>query len=192
VATAQSLIAVGVYADSQMKYRISTVLICTKYGSAYHAFLQHHATILKFVYEFPDSLIPNVVAHCATLSGCVDAAPAPALSLHIYQLEPSFLWAPGDARAAIFAWAKDAFVVHVAATTEPFTDLPDDCAGDVLDYLDLKMCRMASLLIATKLSSPDARAWVRAVTAAAVAVSITGFSNFQTGNCKTKVSKEEF
>jgi len=175
VAAAQSLIAVGVYADFQTKRRISEALICTKYGSACHAFLQHHAAILKFVTAFPDSLIPNAVAHCATLSGCVDAVSAPALSLHTYQLKPSFSWAPSDARAAVFGWAQDALVVQVAAATEPFMDLPDDCTGDILEYFDLKLCRVDSQLIATKLSSPDARAWVRAVLIASVAVSIVYF-----------------
>lgn len=83
-----------------------------------------------------------------------------------------FLWAPAPARAAIFLWARNTFVVQLAKTVEPFEKLPEDCAGDVLEFLDIAMTRKEALHIATHCSSPEACAWVRAVVAAAAASAI--------------------
>jgi hypothetical protein len=100
--------------------------------------------------------------------------PAPALTLRAYQVDPSFLWAPSAARAVIFSWARDTWIAQRATLTEPFAQLPDDCAGDVLEYLDLLMTRKELLRIATYCSSAEANDSVRAVVAA-VAVSADNF-----------------
>ena len=91
-----------------------------------------------------------------------------ALSLRAHPLDPAFLWAPPAARSAVFAWAQDVFIAQLAATTQPFERLPEDCAGDVLEFFG--MTRNESDLIAKHCSSPEARVWVRAVIAAAVVV----------------------
>ena len=60
---------------------------------------------------------------------------------------------------------------------QPFADLPDDCAGDVLEYFDAPKTRPELVYIATHCSSPEACAWVRKVVAAAVAVSASSLSS---------------
>ena len=66
------------------------------------------------------------------------------------------------------AWALHVFIVRLAATVELYRELSDDCAGDVLEFFG--MTHLESELIATHCSSPEARAWVHAVIAAAVVV----------------------
>jgi len=89
----------------------------------------------------------------------------------------SFAWVPVDARAVLFVWAQDAFAVHVAAFTRPFMDLPDDCAGDDLVFIELKLTTRERLLgVLEHCSSQSAKTWVREVTAAAVAVSTNHYS----------------
>jgi hypothetical protein len=94
-----------------------------------------------------------------------------ALPLEPYQLDPAFFWVPRNKRKALVVWARNAFVVQLATTIEPFSDLPDDCAGDVLEFLQMEMLREKSLHIATQCSSPEAHAWVRAALAAYIVVS---------------------
>ena len=94
--------------------------------------------------------------------------PATALSLRAHQLDPAFLWAPPAARYAVVAWARDVFIAQHAGSIQPFERLPDDCAGDVLEFFG--MTRNEFDLIAKHCSSPEAQGWVRAVIAAAVAV----------------------
>ena len=94
--------------------------------------------------------------------------PATVLSLRAYHLDPCFLWAPPMACAAVFAWAQRVFVAQLAATIQPFEKLPDDCAGDVLEFFG--MTHTESELIAKHCSSLEARAWVRKVVASAVVV----------------------
>jgi len=60
-------------------------------------------------------------------------------------------------------------MVQVADFTDPFKDLPDDCAGDVLEYLDMAITRSKWIHIAMHCSSQKAQIWVRAVLAAAFA-----------------------
>ena len=120
----------------------------------------------------PATLISIAVAHCVGLSAPEWAMPASEVSLFAYQLGPSFFWAPRTARAAIFVWARDAFIVQLAANTEQFAALSDDCAGDVLEFIELGMPRSEALHIATYCSSPEAHSWVRAVAAKAVVVRI--------------------
>lgn len=61
--------------------------------------------------------------------------------------------------------------MHAAIATEPFIDLPDDCAGDVLDYTSMSMSRLDALCVLTHFSSPEAHDWVRRVLLTAIAVS---------------------
>ena len=134
--------------------------------------LEHHLAVLAAITANTDSLVSAAIAHSAALSAFrVPAPPTPTLKLRSYQLDPSFLWAPPTARAAVVAWARDAYAVQLAANTYDFTDLPDDCAGDVLEFLNTSMPRAEMLHVTAHCSSPEAHAWVRAVVAAAVAVS---------------------
>ena len=106
--------------------------------------------------------------------------PATALSLRAHHFGPAFLWAPPAARSAVFAWARVVFIAQHAGSTQPFERLPDDCAGDVLEFFG--MTHNESELIAKHCSSPEAQDWVRAVIAAAVAVGAMKFFNIN--QCK--------
>lgn len=119
----------------------------------------------------PALLVTAAIAHCAALSAHNKPASDSVLPLKAYQLEPSFLWAPRDARKSLFTWARDALVVEFAASVEPFSELPDDCAGDVLDYLETTMTRKESPDFAMRCLSPESSAWRRAIIAAGITVS---------------------
>ena len=134
-------------------------------------FLEHHAAVCAAVKDHPPTLVAFVLAHCASFSASGEPVPKTALSLRAHQLDPYFLWAPPAARAAVFAWARNAFLAQLAATTQPFGGLPDDCEGDVLDFFEMAMTRFEALHVATHCSSPEARAWVLKVVTAAVSVS---------------------
>ena len=96
--------------------------------------------------------------------------PASVLSLRAYQLEPSLLWAPPAAYSEVFTWACNVFIAHQAASAQPFMDLPDDCAGDVLEFLEISMTHMEMSKVNTHCFSPEAYAWVHAVVYAGIAV----------------------
>jgi len=132
--------------------------------------LTHHKAICASINEDPTKLVTAACSHCGTLSAGREQLPATALSLGAHHFDPAFLWAPPDARAAVFAWALHVFIAQLAATIQPFEDLPDDCAGDVLEFFEMAMTRTDALHIAKHCSSPEARAWVRTVIAAAVVV----------------------
>lgn len=51
-------------------------------------------------------------------------------------------------------------MIQLASCTQPLVELPDDCAGDDLDFLHMGMARKDSLLIAAHCSSPDAHAFM--------------------------------
>ena len=132
--------------------------------------LEHHKAIYASITEDPTTLVAAALAHCATLSvSSEERLPAMALSLRAHPLDPAFLWAPPAARAAVVAWAQDVFIAQLAATVQLFEELPDDCAGDVLEFFG--MTRNESDLNAKHCSSPEAQDWVRAVIPAAVVVS---------------------
>ena len=135
--------------------------------------LEHHAAILATIDDDPATLVSSIQTLCANLSASDEPLPAMALYLRAFQLDPSFHWAPLAARAAVFTWARDAFIVQLATTTRPFTILPDDCAGDVLEFIEMGMTRSEKLHITTHCSSPEACAWVRAVIAAAAVTAIS-------------------
>jgi hypothetical protein len=169
LATTQTLISAGADVNADDDDCASPIDLARD-DSPCHFLLQHHSAAFATVNDDPNSLILSAIAHCAALSGYKDIVRAPALSLHQYQLDPSFHWAPREARFLVFKWARNAFVAQLAAMTQPFVDLPDDCAGDVLDYLEMAMTREESLCIAEHCSSPEANAWVHAANEAAMAV----------------------
>ena len=137
-------------------------------GSACHALLKKHTVILEALKTGPAILFTCAIEYLASPA----AFNAPSLPpLQAYHFDPSFFWAPHAARVAVFKWARNALVVQLAATTPSFSGLPDDCAGDVLEYLEMAMPRAESLKVATCCISPEARAWMRTVIAAAIAVS---------------------
>ena len=94
--------------------------------------LEHHVGILAALSADPTALVFAAVAHCATLSVPEEVPPM--------------------ARTAIVKWAGYAFVAQAAAITQPFAELPDDCA-DVLEFFGLATSRMESLHVATQCSS---------------------------------------
>ena len=138
--------------------------------------LEHHAAVLEFLDADPAALPAAAFMHCANFKETLEAPTLKTtLSLLSYHFEPSFLWAHADARRAVVAWARNAFVVQQATTNKLFAELPDDCAGDVLDFLEMAMPRTESLEVASHCSSPKARAWVQAILAAAAMVRIIDF-----------------
>ena len=114
--------------------------------------LEHHVGILAALSADPTALVFAAVAHCATLSVPEEVEPRMPLTLRAYQLAPSLDWVPPMARTAIFKWAGYALVAQAAAITQPFAELPDDCA-DVLEFFGLATSRMESLHVATQCSS---------------------------------------
>jgi len=137
-------------------------------GDTYREILENHAAVYATITEEPTTLVAAALAHCATLSASKEPLPATALSLGAHYFDPAFLWAPSAARAVVVTWAQDVFIAQLAARTQPFERLPVDCGGDVLGFLG--MTHYESELIATHCFSPEARAWVRGVIAAAVVV----------------------
>jgi len=130
----------------------------------------HHASVLGAITEDPTTLVAAALAHCAPFSASEQRLPVMALSLRARHFDPAFLWVSPAARAAKVAWALHVFIAQLAATVQLFEELPDDCAGDVLEFFG--MTRDESDLIAKHCSSPEAQDWVRAVIAAAVAVGV--------------------
>jgi hypothetical protein len=100
-----------------------------------------------------------------------ESSTMPILSLRAYHFhDPSFFWAPYNVRSSIFAWAQDVFAAQLVALSEPFEELPDDCASDVWEYLiEKSITRIEMQHILRHCSSPEALAWIRAVVAAAYA-----------------------
>ena len=133
------------------------------------ALFKHFAFVVAVLETNPATIVSAVAAYCAGKTSITTSELLP--SLIPSQLTPPFLWAPQSGRAKIYEWARNAFIVQLAATTQPFTDLPDDCAGDILEYISMSVLRQDALHVLTNCSSPEAHAWVRAVLASALAVS---------------------
>ena len=136
---------------------------------ACRAFLKHHEEYVLPRSNDPECLLDIAIEYCNTLSASSNVETVE--NLHAYHLDPYFFWAPPDARYMIFGWAQNAFTNQLAAYTQPFLELPEDCAGDVLEYLDTNMTREDSLYYATECATPAAHAWVRDVLAAGVSLS---------------------
>jgi hypothetical protein len=135
--------------------------------------LTHHSAVLDTLKSTPEALVHAAAAHCASLAAsATDFTSEPALPLRAYHFDPFFLWAPSCARAAVVAWARDALIVELAGPIAPFSELPLDCAGDVLEYFEMEMPRAESQHLVAHCLSPEAYAWVRAVVMAAVMVRI--------------------
>jgi len=168
--TVQSLIQAGATLDAEDINGATPLELVT--DSTCRDLLKHHAEVLTAVAVNPIILVSAVLAHCATLSGFEEYAPTTVLSLREYHFDPFFLWAPLDARAAVFAWARNAFIAQLAAATLPFVALPDDCAGDVLEFLELTNARAEALHITGQCSSSEAHAWVRSVVLSATTLAL--------------------
>ena len=133
--------------------------------------LEHHESVLQALRVDSSALVSAVVAHCAALSAPEAPAPETKLTLRAHQLDPSLLWVDrSEARRQRFSWVRDVYAAQVASNVQPFVDLPDDCAGDVLEYLEFKMTRAEVLHVVTHCSSPEAHAWVCEVATAAIVV----------------------
>jgi len=136
--------------------------------------LEHHAYVLAALDDDPNLLVSAAVEYCAALAdsskATVPATRPTSLLLRAFHRDPSLLWAPREVRRLLFEWARNVLVVQQAASNQLFSELTDDCAGDVLDFLQVSMSRTESLHVATCCSSPEAQAWVRAVVVAAVLV----------------------
>lgn len=138
---------------------------------ACRALLQDHAAVVTTLTAKPTALVSAAVKHCSALANQLEASETTlALPLSSYHFDPSFLWAPPEARAAVVAWARNAFTAQQVAINELILDLSDDCAGDVLEFLVMDMTRKESSDVLTHCSSPEACAWIRAVVVGAVAV----------------------
>ena len=172
MATVQSLLLAGADADADNNANDETPIELAVDGSSCRDLLEHHATVQAVIRADPIALVSAALSYCATLADSKEAVPASQLSLHAYQLDPFFLWAPSAARTAVLAWARNAFVIQLAAMTEPFDELPDDCSIEVIEYLETNLARSESLCLAKHCSSPEAHAWVRSIVAAAVVVSL--------------------
>jgi hypothetical protein len=174
----QTLIAAGADVAKKDPLGVTSLELASKTTSFCNIFsrtaLKHHAGILATLGNDPAALVSAAIAHCASLSSSTDPKPAKALPLRSYHLEPPFLWAPPAARASIIAWARDSFIIQIATTIPPFVELPDDCAGDILEYFDSQVTHGQVLHNAMHSFSFEAHAWVRAVVITEVAVSFYG------------------
>jgi hypothetical protein len=146
-------------------YNLATENTCRK-------ILENHAAVYSSILVDPTTLVTSAYAHCATLAAAEQLVPSSTLFLRAHHLDPSFLWAPPAARSAVVAWARNACIAQYAGTTPPFRRLPDDCAGDVLEFTEMGMTHEESVQIAKHCSSSEARAWVCAVVAGAVVVGL--------------------
>jgi ankyrin repeat protein len=170
-ATVESLLEAG--ADINVKDTNGATPLDLAIDDTCRALLHNHAAVIIAIGVDPVILVSAAVAHCVTLSASEDTVSTTALPLRSYHFDPSFLWAPHAARTAVTAWAHDACILHLAAATQPNSALPDDCAGDVFEFLKMKrMARTDALHVATHCSSPEAQVWVRAVVTAAATVAI--------------------
>jgi len=116
--------------------------------------LDHHAPIIAEVDREASALVVAAHVHWANLSKSEVPIFAPALSLCAYQIDASFCWAPPPARSAVIAWARGVKIAQFAATTQLFADLPDDCGGDVLEFLEVLMPREVMMNLSAHSLSP--------------------------------------
>lgn len=181
-ATVQSLIAAGACTEAENDDGCMPCDLAIP-NSTCRSILVHHASVYGEVFRSPSALINAVVAHCPSFSMPKENLPEMPLSLRACHLEPSFLWAPPAARNEVFSWAQDAFIAQLATTTPPFAELPDDCCGDVLDFLDLTMTREELINVTTHCSSPEAQAWVHLVLKATIAACNTLFFLIEHATC---------
>ena len=169
--TAQILITAGACTESEdmhglrpLQYAVDDKCRCV---------LEHHAAVLAVLDANPPNfLIATLVAHCTALSDTPGIMPETPISLSAFDYDAFFLWARPSVRAAVFEWARDAHIAQLAATYQTFADLPDDCAGDVLEFLSIAMTRRESAYIVTHCSSSKARAWVRSIVVSSIGIRV--------------------
>ena len=168
-ATTRSLITAG--ANVRAKDKNGAVPLDLATDGTCRNLLKHHCDVLSSLAADPSKFARAALEHCTILSAPDEsAAESTVLPLCAYQLNPSFLWAPPAARAAMIAWARDVYIIQFATATEPCSELPDDCSGDIFEYLNLTMTRCESLHVAMHCSSSVACAWVHAIVKEAVMV----------------------
>jgi len=173
LATTQSLIVAGIN-TSHCNRRCITPLELTTFGSPCRTLLEHHTSVHEVLLLKRGLLVTAALAYCAAPSSRANSSiPATVLALQAHQFDPYFLWAPTRERAAVAVWAQSTFIAQLVPNTEPFADLPDDCAADIVEYLKKVKSRAETMRIVSHCSTPEAHAWVRAVVVAAVAVSVT-------------------
>jgi len=175
MATVQSLIAAGADINASNLKEQMPLKLAGLAGMALRTFLEDHAAVLDLLDRDSSAVVPAVVAHCPALSGLKDSVPASEIQLSAHHLDPAFLWAPSNARKAIFAWAQNTYIVQFAASSTFFKVLPDDCAGDILEYVVTAMNRIEMIPIMTNCFSPEAQVFASAVLEASVVVSILKF-----------------
>lgn len=187
VATAEALLTAGADVNT-LDFSLKKPLDRATDKACCDLYEHHCSASIAFLIAEPTALVNSAMANCASLSVLSEQKP---LSLHPYQLEPPFLWAPPAARATVIAWAQEAFIVQLAASFQPFAELPDDCAGVVLEFLGLAMSRKAIHHFATPSLSSEAHAWVRTVLTSAVAVS-SPFLQFTTRKSSLQLNTTSF
>lgn len=166
----QSLLLAGANVDFEDINGVTPVHAAVP-GSGCRDLLEHHTAILAIVTEDPAALVSAAVAYCAILASSAKPLPSKVLFLDVHYFDPTFAWAPDQAQKMVFTWARNVFIVQLATITDLFVELPDDCAGDVLEYLETTMSHSEFLHNSTHCISLEANMWVRAIVAAAVAVS---------------------
>ena len=133
----KSVLLIASFVDDELHlithYRVFAVKIFDKAlvvatDKACRDLIKHHETMLTALEEDPAALVAAATAHCSALAS-PESVPETMLSLRAYQLDPSFLWAPFDARDEKLMWAYNAAIAQLAAFTQPFLELADDCAG---------------------------------------------------------------
>ena len=138
-----------------------SVLVSAEANYDCYAALRHHCDTIETLTVNPGALVSAAEAHCVALAVSDEPFPESALSLRTYQLDPFFLWTPVEARKKVVAWARDIFVVQLAHKTPFLEDLPDDCAGDIMEFFVTR-----DNLLSILSYSPESNTWVRAVVVA--------------------------
>jgi len=167
VKTTQSLIAAGAIVDARSEDLSSPT------DAACRGIIKEHAAILASLKADPRALVSALIVHCAAFATFKELAPVTAPSLHPYLQDPSISWAPYEARAATLAWARDLYIVQVAAVAQQFAELPDDCCSDILEHFELSMTRLELLRVVAHGLSLEAHKWVCSMFAEYVTVSMT-------------------
>lgn len=171
VKTTQFLIAAGAIIDARSDDLSSPTDLAT--DAACRGIIEEHAAILASLKADPRALVSAMIVHCAAFATFKELAPATALSLHPYHQDPSFSWAPYEARAATLAWARDLYIVQIAAVTQQFAELPDDCCSNILEHFSLSITRLELLRVVAHGLSLEAHKWLCSMFAEYVTVSMT-------------------
>lgn len=119
--------------------------------------------------------------------------PETVLSLRTYQLDPPFLWLPVYVRDHVVAWARDFLIAQLATNHRLFSELPDDCSGDIMEFLMLRMTWNELLDSPVQCSSPEARLFAIVVSAVAKEYAVRAFASLQhTAKCRLSRRRDSF